>query len=63
MIMVAVCVVGRHCIALDTIGCTVANLENLSMQVKNSFLSVEKMLICSISPTYGGIGVTPSSCF
>jgi len=30
-------------IALDTIGCTVANLENLPMQVKNRFLSVEKM--------------------
>jgi len=33
------CMIGifKSTIALDTIGCTVANLENLWMQVRNSF--------------------------
>jgi len=37
-------------IVLDIIGCTKANLENLSTQVKNCFLSVENMSMCNISP-------------
>jgi len=49
--------------ALEGSGCITANFENLSTQVKNNFLSVDYMSICSISPAYEGIGVTPNSCF
>jgi len=48
---------------LDEIDWTMTNFENLSMHVRNYFLSVEKMSICSISPTRDGTGVLPSSCF
>jgi len=44
-------------------GCTTANFENLSTQVKNNFSFMEYMSICSISAAYEGIGVTPNSCF
>lgn len=49
--------------ARDGSGCTTANFENLSMQVRNSFLSVAKLSMCNISPAYEGIGVAPNSCF
>jgi len=36
---------------LEGIGWTIANFENLSMDVKKYFLSVEKMSMFDISPT------------
>jgi len=38
------------------------NFENLSMQVRKIFLSVDKTSKCNISPTCEGIGVLPKSC-
>jgi len=48
---------------IEGIGWTIANSENLSMDVRKYFVSVEKMSMCNISPTWDGIGVSPSSCF
>jgi len=51
-----------YIIGLEDKGCITANFENLSMQVRKIFLSVEKMLMFNTSPTCEGIGVLPC-CF
>lgn len=47
----------------DVIRWTIANLENLSVQVRKYLLSLEKMSTCRYSPANDGIGVSGIICF
>jgi len=53
----------RSSIVLDGFGWTTPNFENLSMQVRKNFLSVEKMSTCNIFLHAKGFGVSPIFCF